>query len=167
MCRLPLPTFWVSPFLYSAFPAPANALAGHKLVMSPALQFTLCPLPATASQILPVCSHHVTCLAFFLDHAPLEMKADAFLKALGTTHWMANGSVTSHKTWVLIMKFTLYSYCCVVAMVKQYASTVVKFSYMVHILILSFFFFSSISELQFLNFEIQFHFIAIHISNFK
>jgi hypothetical protein len=64
------------------------------------------------------------------------------------------------------MKFTPYSYYCVVAMGKQCASTVVKLSYMVHILILNLFF-SSFSELQFLNFEIQFHFIAIHISNFK
>jgi len=64
------------------------------------------------------------------------------------------------------MKSTLYSYCCVVAMAKQYASTVDELSYMDHILFLRFFF-GSISELQFLNFEIQFHFIAIHISNFK
>jgi len=64
------------------------------------------------------------------------------------------------------MKFTLYSYYCVVAMGKQCASTVVKLSYMVHIPY-SQFFFSSFSELQFLNFEIQFHFIAVHISNFK
>jgi len=26
------------------------------------------------------------------------MKADAFFKTLGTTHSMANGSITSHKT---------------------------------------------------------------------
>jgi hypothetical protein len=65
------------------------------------------------------------------------------------------------------MKFTLYLYYCVVAMGKQCAGTVVKLSYMVHILILRFFFVFFLSELQFLNFEIQFHFIAIHFINFK
>jgi hypothetical protein len=131
--------FGFAPFFHSAFPAPARTPVDHKSVMNPALQFALCPLPATANQILSVYLHHVTCLAFFLDHTSLEMKADAFLKMLGTTHSMANGSVISHKTWVLIMKFTLYSCYCVVAMAKQCASTVVKLSYIVHILILSFF----------------------------
>jgi len=90
--------FGFNPFLHFAFPAPASTLVGHKSVMSPALQFTVCPLPATASQILPVYPHHIICLAFFLDHASLEMKADAFLKMLGTAHSVTNGSVTPHKT---------------------------------------------------------------------
>jgi hypothetical protein len=91
-------SFGFTSFLHSAFPAPAHTPVGHKSVMNPALHFTLCPLPATANQILSVYLHHITCLAFFLDHTSLEMKADAFLKMLGTTHSMANGSVTSHKT---------------------------------------------------------------------
>lgn len=73
---------------------------------------------------------------------------------------MANGSVTSHKTLVLIMKSTLYSYCCVVAMAKQYASTVDELSNMDHILILCFFFFL----VQFVNFSfltLKFSFISL------
>lgn len=154
MCCLPLPTFWVcllSPFCLSCTcqyislsqvsDEPSTAVHLIPLDSTPAKRSCLtcwCSEPATAIHILLVYPHHVTCFGVLLGPCTLKVKADVFLKMLGSTCSMANGSVTSHKTWALVMKFSLYSHYYLVVMAKLYAGTVVKLSYVVHIHIISF-----------------------------